>query len=63
MNELRAVDGGTSKYVYCPICGYKSKPKLLERLFWSNARKEGYLIADHGYLRNIFNLSRSVHSR
>ena len=45
--EMRTMNGGASKYVYCPICNYKSKSSLIERLFWSNARREMYLEAAH----------------
>ena len=51
--EMRTVEGGASKYVYCPICGYKYKTSLLERLFRSNTTVQGYLTANHGYLKNI----------
>ncbi len=46
-NELRSVEGGASKYVTCPICGYSSKSSLIERLFWSDARRKMYLEAKH----------------
>ena len=45
--EMRNVEGGASKYVYCPICGYKSKSILIERLFWSDSRRKMYLEAKH----------------
>ena len=53
VSEMRNVEGGASKYVYCPCCGYKYKTPLIERLFWSNARVEMWLSADHGMLKNI----------
>lgn len=65
INETREIVGGASKYVYCPICGYKSKSSLIERLFWSNSRRKLYLQAVHGYARNGYgqNTSQSAHSK
>ena len=58
--EMRAIEGGASKYVYCPICNYKHKSSLLERLFSGNATVQGQLYAMHmkgGY----YNGSQKVH--
>ncbi len=46
-SELRSAEGGASKYVKCPYCSYNSKSSLIERLFWSNARRQMYLAARH----------------
>lgn len=64
--ELRTVVGGASKYVYCPICGYKYKTSILERIFRSNRVVQGYLTATHGYLKNYtkgpaYSNSKAVH--
>ena len=59
--ELRTVDGGASKYVYCPICNYKYKCGLIERLLWNNARVEGSLMQDHYSYRYGYTSSSRVH--
>jgi len=59
----RTIEGGASKYVYCPSCGYKYKTSLIERLFWSTAKVEGYLMARHGLGKNLGNMTQSVHVR
>ncbi len=57
MNELRHVEAGASAYVKCPYCSYRSKSSLIERLFWSNARRQMYLAASHmrgfGYISGV----------
>ena len=58
--EMRAIDGGASKFVTCPICKYKSKSSLIERLFWNDARIEMYLTARH-YRGYRYDRSKSVH--
>lgn len=50
--ETRDVNGGASKYVYCPICNYKYKVGFLDRLWKSNTTIAGYLQSRHGWLRN-----------
>ena len=59
--EMRVVDGGASKYVKCPICGYKKKTSLFERLFQSNARVSYYMSARHLSAFGGYKSSPSVH--
>ena len=40
-------NGGASKYVYCPLCGYKKKNSLWERFRYSNKKLEAGLNARH----------------
>lgn len=47
-NEMRSVNAGASKYVTCYICGRKRKTRLIERLFWSNAKVQGSMASEHG---------------
>lgn len=61
VKEQRSIEGGASKYVYCPICNYKYKTGWIERLFRSNRTVRGYLQSKHGILRNIGNMTQSVH--
>lgn len=64
--ETRDVNGGASKYVYCPICNYKYKVPFLERLWKSNRTIAGYLQSTHGQLRNsryFGTNSQEVHKR
>lgn len=53
VSEMRNVEGGASKYVYCPYCDYKYKTSLFQRLFWSNKKVEGWLYAEHGLMKNV----------
>lgn len=46
--EMRTIDGGASKYVYCPICNQKVTVGLISRLFYKNRRIEASLTAEHG---------------
>lgn len=58
--EMRTVNGGASKYVYCPICKYKYKTGWIERIFDADATIKGRLSSKHmrgGY----YNGSKSVH--
>ena len=59
----RSIEGGASKYVYCPICGYRYKTSLIDRLFKSNSTVAGYLQGRHGLLKNLGNSTQSVHVR
>lgn len=58
--EMRAIDGGASRTVTCPICKYTRKTGLIERLFWNDARIEMYLTARH-YRGYRYDRSKSVH--
>ncbi len=61
VNATQQANGGASKYVYCPICGYRYKTSLWERLFRRDATIRGYLQSTHGLLKNIGNNSQCVH--
>lgn len=58
---MMQANGGASKYVYCPTCGYKYKTSWWERLIRSNSYIRAHLNGTHGLLKNIGNNSKSVH--
>lgn len=60
-NEMRTVDGGASKKVSCPCCGYTRKTRLWERWFSSNSEVEAKMSTLHHRIMTGFNPSESVH--
>lgn len=58
--EMRAIDGGASRIVTCPICKYKHKTNLLMRLFGNDSRIKMDLTASH-YRGYRFDRRQSVH--
>lgn len=61
--ELRAVDGGASKYVKCQYCGYNYKTTFLERLFWSNTKVKYYFSTVHFSAMGGYKRGQSAHKR
>ena len=61
--EMRNVEGGASKYVYCPVCGYKYKTNWFLRLFLSNSYFEGDLLKVHGLPKNLLKGSSYAQSQ
>lgn len=66
VSEMRNVEGGAAKYVYCPQCGYKYKTSLFARLFKSTRSVENSLLSSHGLNKNInkgfeYAMSQAVH--
>lgn len=52
INETREVCGAASKYVTCPICGYRKKTNWLERLIFPNFSIRTSLSEAHRGKRN-----------
>lgn len=61
VNEMRAIEGGASKYVTCPYCHYRRKTSVFERLFQSNTRIEYYMETRHYKAMSGYNGSQDVH--
>lgn len=60
-NEMRAVEGGASKYVKCPVCKHSYKTPFFQRLFASNRYVENRLRDMHFKTMTGWNTSSSVH--
>ncbi len=52
-SAMMQANGGASKYVKCPSCGYNRKTTITERLFGRDDVIRGRLLAVHGYPKNL----------
>ena len=47
--EMRNVKGGWYfGNVYCPICGRKGKPTLVQQIAYGKSTLQGFMVAAHG---------------
>jgi hypothetical protein len=61
MSAMRTIEGGASKYVTCPICGYVRKSSLLERLFVNNREVTAKMSTLHFSAMKGYKPGKSVH--
>lgn len=48
--EMRTVEGGWYfGNVYCPICGKKGNPTLVQRIAYGKSTLQGFMTAAHGF--------------
>ncbi len=63
---MREANGGASKYVYCPVCGYRKTNSLWVRMTQKDANIKKSLTQVHYYTGNLIryganNKTQAVH--